>query len=916
MRKLVFILFSLFEIVSYAQVVYTDPGIPVDSKPVIVYFNASEGSGGLENYTGDIYAHTGVITDKSTGTSDWKYVKTEWGVNIPACKLTRISTNLYKLELTPAIRSYYGVPESETILQLAFVFRSADATREGKGTGGTDIFVDVATDEFSVAFIYPDASPLLIDPTQSITFKASASDTADLSLTINNSTVHSVNDINMEFSYQFIDPGTYTAIIKAEKDGNTDYDTTLIFVRDTPVEKSRPEGVIDGINYISDQSVTLVLYAPYKQHVYLIGDFNNWVPSSDYQLYKDGDYWWITLNNLTPGIEYAYQYLIDDGLLIADPYTEKVLDPWNDGYISESVYPNLKPYPAGKTTGIVSVLQPGKINYEWKITNYELPEVSDLVIYELLIRDFVESHTIKEVRTKLDYLKSLGVNTIELMPFNEFEGNSSWGYNPSFFFAPDKYYGTEGDYKEFIDSCHAKGMIVIMDMVLNHAYGQNPMVQMYFENGNPSPQNPWFNVTSPNTLFSWGYDFNHESPTTQYFVDRVTDHWLNDYNLDGFRFDFTKGFTNTPGTGQAYDLSRIKILERIYDKMKEQKPEAYMICEHLADNSEETVLANHGILLWGNMNYAYGENAMGYVTTSNLSWASYKTRGWNNPNLVSYMESHDEERLMYKCLTWGNSNGNYSVKDPKTALKRIGMAASLFFTIPGPKMMWQFEELGYDYSIDYNGRIGEKPIVWSYLEDTNRVALKNTFSRLINLKTQNPIFKTTDFTTDIGAKSIKKIILNDNDTAFVVVASNTDVSNKSSVVSMPMNGWWWDAFTGDSIAVANGTLQMDLSAGQFKILSSYKLNGAAQKGTIIDTPYVDPGKIKIYPNPATDKITVECASEILKIKIYDRIGRLIEIKKADNTFPVMNTNHFISGLYYLQAQTSSGIITSPFIIIH
>jgi len=231
-------------------------------------------------------------------------------------------------------------------------------------------------------------------------------------------------------------------------------------------------------------------------------------------------------------------------------------------------------------------------------------------------------------------------------------------------------------------------------------------------------------------------------------------------------------------------------------------------------------------------------------------------------------------------------------------------------------MMWQFEELGYDYSIDYNGRIGEKPIVWSYLEDTNRVALKNTFSRLITLKTQNSIFKTTDFTTDIGAKSVKKIILNDNDTAFIVVVTNIDVSGKSNFVSMPKNGWWWDAFTGDSIEVTGGTTQMELDAGEFKIYSSYKLNGAVQKETIIDTPYYDPYKIKIYPNPASENITIECGSEILEIKIYDRIGRLIEIKKADDTFPILNTNHFISGLYFLRAKTSSGIITSPFIIIH
>ena len=57
------------------------------------------------------------------------------------------------------------------------------------------------------------------------------------------------------------------------------------------------------------------------------------------------------------------------------------------------------------------------------------------------------------------------------MPFNEFEGNDSWGYNPDFYFAPDKYYGPKNTLKEFIDSCHSKGIAVIMDIALNHSFG-------------------------------------------------------------------------------------------------------------------------------------------------------------------------------------------------------------------------------------------------------------------------------------------------------------------------------------------------------------------------------------------------------------------------------------------------------------
>jgi len=136
-----------------------------------------------------------------------------------------------------------------------------------------------------------------------------------------------------------------------------------------------------------------------------------------------------------------------------------------------------------------------------------------------------------------------------------------------------------------------------MDMVLNHAYGTNPFVMMYWNSAKnqPAADNPWFNQTSPNTDYSWGNDFNHESPATKRFVDSVNHYWISQYKVDGFRFDFTKGFTNTPGNGYAYDQSRINILERMAHHIWSYKPNAYVILEHFTANSEEKVLTNYGI---------------------------------------------------------------------------------------------------------------------------------------------------------------------------------------------------------------------------------------------------------------------------------------------------------------------------------
>ena len=193
----------------------------------------------------------------------------------------------------------------------------------------------------------------------------------------------------------------------------------------------------DGVTYVNDSTVILSLFAPFKNSVYVLGGFNNFIPQPSGFMNRtpDGKTYWIQINGLTPGQEYVYQYLIDGSLKIADPYTEKVLDPSNDGAIGAATYPNLTPYPSTKTSGLASVFQTAQTPYPWLVTNFNKPKKTDLVIYELLIRDFIAARNYKTLIDTLDYLENLGINAIELLPVNEFEGNQSWGYNPSFYFA-------------------------------------------------------------------------------------------------------------------------------------------------------------------------------------------------------------------------------------------------------------------------------------------------------------------------------------------------------------------------------------------------------------------------------------------------------------------------------------------------
>lgn len=589
-----------------------------------------------------------------------------------------------------------------------------------------------------------------------------------------------------------------------------------------------PAGAKDGVAFINNGTSAIVtLYAPGKTSVSLIGEFNNWSSSASVmKKTSDGNYWWVQIDNLNPSTEYAYQFLVNGSLKVADPYCEKILDEDNDKYISAATYPNLKIYPSGKTTGIVSIMQANQPVYTWKNTSFIRPDKNNLVIYELLIRDFTNDHNYASTLAKLDYLSNLGINAIELMPVNEFEGNLSWGYNPSFYFAPDKYYGTKTALQNFIDECHGKGIAVIMDMVLNHSFGQSPMVQLYFDGTKPTSDSPWFNVDAKHP-YNVGYDFNHESAATKYFAKNVIKFWMQQYKIDGFRFDLSKGFTQKTSTDDAsfaaYDASRIAIWKDYNNYIKSIDPNNfYVILEHFADATEEKVFADDGMMLWNNMNYNMNEATMGWLGKSDFSWGFYANHGFSkSENLVGYIESHDEERLTFKNINYGNASGNYMIKDNlKTSLKREEMAAAFMLSIPGPKMIWQFGELGYDISINFNGRTGEKPIKWDYLSDVNRKALYDVYTKLIKLKKNNSIFNSTTSTYNL-AGGIKYIKLTDAaNTVFVV--GNFDVVAQPTNIDFGASGNWIDAF-GSSINLTTNTYTSTLAPGEYHIFSKTAL---------------------------------------------------------------------------------------------
>ena len=596
----------------------------------------------------------------------------------------------------------------------------------------------------------------------------------------------------------------------------------------TPIERQRPAGVSNGIYYGADgTSVTLCTYAASKtqsaKRVFLLGDMTDWKLSADYQLYKDGNYFWITLTGLTPGQEYRYQYAVEraDGVKkqISDLYSEKVLHP-DDQYEPKAVDPNLLDYPTGKgADGYVTVIQPGKPQYQWSdaTLNFQRPNKNNLVIYELWIYDYTTGSngnggSLKGLMKRLDYIQNLGVNAIELMPICEFDGNYNWGYSPNHYFAPDRAYGSEEMYKEFIDECHKRGMAVILDMVFNHATGLNPMNKLY-PYGTDLANNPWFNVTAPhsdNVYEDWNHGF---EPAHEMFI-RALKYWLTEYKVDGFRLDLSHGLCSDKANTSVGNL------KDYYDKgVKAVSPTAYMICEHWGSNmgTERPQLISYGMQCWNNTTNAYCQTAMGWLKDGDGFGEA------NRDGYVSYCESHDEERMQYKCKKYGNGD----LKTNTAArLGRIAENVAFNVLLNGSHMLWMWEEIGYDFSINsdvdhpdaYNEsyRCNKKPrpdaIGRSYFTQANRVAAFTKCAQVITLRTQlmPEVFEGNPTSQNISSgNKLRKIQWGSN----VFAAANFDVTTNQAV-TLP-SGTWYDYLDGATLASGTYTL----APGELKVFT-------------------------------------------------------------------------------------------------
>jgi hypothetical protein len=868
-----------------SPVVEVSPAFPDANEAITVSFHAS---GTALEGASKVYFHSGVSVSESS-VYNFDYAIGNWGADDGVGEMTSLGNDNWQFVISD-INTYYGVSPEDDVFGLNFLFRSPDGTLK-EDNSGANFHEDVDPgDYFTISS--PEFDPFLVEANIAFDVEASANNEPDTwtLFEIDLVTGAVLNTVftqsgGLGFTHSMSQSSTGLKKYKLEVDFGTAvrYKSFKVKTHNPVTIVSRPAWTNLGINYHSDDptKATLVLHAPVytvykdgngtqsgtnttqpKEVVYVVGDFNNWTLSEAYKMNRDrdgwdgsadsdndddhGDYWWIELNGLTPGQEYIFQYWMNGGVQVADPYCTKVSDP-DDHYIPDAVYPDLIEYPGG-INGRASVLQTDQEAYTWTAPSFNRPTPNHLNIYEMHFRDFTEEGTYLAAIDKLDYIKGLGINAIHVMPVSEFEGNSSWGYNPNFYFAADKAYGKAEDLKLFVDECHKREIQVLNDLVLNHAFYSNVMAKMYWNSADnkPANDNPWFNPDHKMVYDQagwWGADWNHESVHTQNMVDSILKYWMTEFNFDGFRFDFTKGFGQTapdPGDqwASSYDQDRIDLLKRMVDQMWINKPGSIAVFEHLANSDENQVLGNYGILQWSGVGHheRLKDFVLGY-DDNNVDPNIYESGIYNSPsigftyaNWISYPESHDEERLGYELSQ--NFNGP---KTTETLIDRmkLGLAFNLFF--PGPRMLWQFEELGYDISIGFNGRTGEKPVKWEYFEDATRRELYTLVQKIFKVRNNYDLYNTAPDYGNIGLghgniTTPRKMSFDDGNGHHVIVVGNLD-PNASHVVTPGYDviGTWYkyngeNGTDGTSFTVNSTGDSYTLAPSEVFILTNFEID--------------------------------------------------------------------------------------------
>ena len=428
---------------------------------------------------------------------------------------------------------------------------------------------------------------------------------------------------------------------------------------------------------------TFRTFAPNADSVSVAGSFNGFSSTSHF-LGSEGNGWWsIDVPFVGQGARYKF-VIRNDGqeLWKRDPWARRLTSSVGDPLV----------YDANA--------------YQWQAEGYTTPSWNEVVVYEMHIGtygalpgDSVPAN-FDECIDNLDHLLELGVNCVELMPINEFAGDINWGYNVAHPWSVESSYGGPDALKRFVDACHARGIAVLLDVLYNH-WGPSDLDLWQYDGWSENGNGGIFFYNDPARASTpWGArpDFGR-GEVRSYIRDNAM-LWLDEFRIDGFRFDATKYIRGVPEAGM--DLPEgWSLLQWINESIDATQPWKIAIAEDFDDNewiSRSVGEGGAGFESQWDGAFLHPVRALATVVNDadrdmdQLRNSVTKYFNGQATQRVVFTESHDESANQPRLpeVIWPANADSWEAK------KRSTLAASVVFTSPGIPMIFQGQEFFED----------------------------------------------------------------------------------------------------------------------------------------------------------------------------------------------------------------------------
>ena len=393
-------------------------------------------------------------------------------------------------------------------------------------------------------------------------------------------------------------------------------------------------------------------------------------------------------------------------------------------------------------------------NFAWTDATWKIPELEDLIVYELHVEEF--NDTFAGIIDRLPYLTGLGVTCLELMPVTSLKLDFDWGYGPLHYFAPNQHWGGAQGFKALINACHAAGVAVITDMVYQHVDPAFPYHLVYADAGLSSPM---IGQEGP-----FGPEIDYSQEFARDYVTAVNRYWLNEYHLDGFRYDevtdLYDGATGSKYAKIAYDTYNESLqIPRFTPSGGTAGGEYSRIIQvpEALNRPQEILQATYSNSTWqdGLLNKAEDMAARGYVDDDFAHLLDASFCGYPSIKTVQdvfgkpvdmpvapfqYLNSHDHSDLIAFVGGW---SGDMPFADRTRSYKLQPFIIALY-TCQGTPMLWQGQEFADNHVLPPSGdaRIHfRRNVHWEYFYDEAGVRLVRLHRRLGKLRHAYPALR-------------------------------------------------------------------------------------------------------------------------------------------------------------------------------